>query len=268
MPHIDNEGVKIHYDDVGSGEPLVWVAGTGISGAVWNMWQVPHFSRTHRCVTLDLRGTGASDSPVSGYSVPIFADDVYRVCQHLGIENAHFAGVSLGSAVIQHLAITRPELVRSASLISTWSSTQREHHIRRWFEARLLTLRTNAPVEVFRSFAFWMSSPTIIDLEPELQKTVEQFFAANSAAQPPHAYVGHFEADLEHDTMDRLGEIRCPTLVVYGDEDLITLPRYNDEVARRIPGALRQIIRGAGHLAWVERGAEVNEAIDAFLAGL
>jgi pimeloyl-ACP methyl ester carboxylesterase len=268
MPEIDNHGVKIHFEEIGSGDPLVWVAGTGNSGGVWGMWQLPHFSPRYRCITIDLRGTGASDSPTSGYSVPIFADDVAAVCGHLGIERAHFAGVSLGSAIIQELALSRPDLVRSATFISTWSSTRREPHLRRWFEARLTTLRSGAPIEVFRSFAFWMSSPTIIDLEPQLQTTVEQFFAANASAQPVHAYIGHFEADLAHDTMDRLQEISCPTLVVYGDEDLITLPRYNDEVARRVPGAIRRVIPRAGHLAWIERGEAVNAAIDEFLVDL
>lgn len=268
MPRIQVNGVGIHFDEVGEGDPIVWVAGTGISGGVWSMWQTPHFSQTHRCVMVDLRGTGASDSPESGYSIPNFAKDIEGVLEHLGIERAHFVGVSLGSAIIQHLALTRPDLVRSATLVSTWSSTRREHHIKRWFEARLLTLKAAAPIEVFRSFGFWMSSHTIIDQEPELQATVEAFFAQNSSAQPPHAYIGHFEADLEHDTMDRLGEITCPTLVVYGEEDLITLPRYNEAVADRIPGCVRHVIPRAGHFAWVERGEEMNAVIEGFLERL
>lgn len=268
MPIVEVNGVKLAYEEHGSGEPFVWVAGTGISGGVWGKWQVPHFSDRYRCITFDLRGTGASDSPVGGYSVPVFAADVLGLLDHLGIERAHFAGVSLGSAIIQELAISHPERVRSATLISTWSSTRREHHIRRWFEGRLLTLKSGAPIEVFRAFGFWMASHTVIDLEPELQAEVEAFFAANSAAQPPHAYIGHFEADLEHDTMDRLGEIRCPTLVVYGDEDLITLPRYNETVASRIPGAISRVIPQAGHFAWVERGDQMNTIIDEFVSGL
>ncbi len=258
-------GINIRYEERGEGFPIVWIAGTGIGGGVWDMWQTPHFERRYRCVTLDLRGTGASDSPESGYSVRTFAEDVIGLVEHLGIKSAHFAGVSLGSAIIQELVLARPDLVRSATLISTWSSTPREAHIRRWFEARLLTLRSGAPIDVFRAFGFWMSSPTVMDLEPVLQSKVEALFAVNSAAQPLHAYIGHFEADLQHDTTDRLGQITCPTLVVYGDEDYITLPRYNETVAARIPNAQRHVIPNAGHFAWVERGAEMNEVIERFL---
>lgn len=268
MPIANVNGINLHYEDCGQGDPIVWIAGTGIGGGVWDLWQTPHFKPHYRCITFDLRGTGTSDSPETGYSVRTFADDVIGLVEHLGLEPAHFVGVSLGSAIIQELALARPDLVRSATMVSTWSSTRRETHIRRWFDARLLTLRSGASIDVFRAFAFWMSSPTIIDMEPDLQSQVETFFAANSAAQPLHAYIGHFEADLQHDTMDRLGEITCPTLVVYGEEDLITLPRYNETVADRIPGAQRKVIAVAGHFAWVERGAQLNEIIDQFLTGL
>ncbi len=263
MPIAHLNGIDLHYEQRGTGDPIVWIAGTGIGGGVWDRWQTPHFERRYRCITFDLRGTGTSDSPDAPYTLETFAHDAIALVEHLGIETAHFAGVSLGSAIIQEIALRRPELVRSAVLISTWSSTRREHHIKRWFDARLAMLRT-APIETFRASAFWMSSPTIIDLEPDLQAEVEEFFAKNSAAQPLHAYIGHFEADLGHDTMDRLHEITVPTLVVYGDEDLITLPRYNEEVAARIPGTQVHVIRSAGHLAWVERGAEMNAAIERF----
>lgn len=265
MPRVEVNGLGLQYELRGSGDPFIWVGGTGVGGGIWDKWQVPHFQDRYQCLTFDLRGTGASDAPEDAYSVGLFAEDTIALADHLGIGHAHFAGISLGSAIIQEIALMRPDLVRSASLISTWSSTRREEHIRRWFQARLTTLEL-APIDVFRAFAFWMSSHTIIDLEPEWQAEIEAFFAKNSSAQPPHAYIGHFKADLEHDTYDRLSEIRCPTLVVYGDEDLITLPRYNETVAAAIPGARTAVIPGAGHLAWVERGAEVNAAIDEFVS--
>jgi len=263
IAHVNN--INLNYEDRGHGETIVWIAGTGSGGAVWDRWQIPHFSKSHRCITFDLRGTGGSDSPETGYSVRTFADDVIGLVDHLGVAEAHYVGVSLGSAIIQELALARPDLVRSATMVSTWSSTRREDHLRRWFKARLSALRTGAPIEVFRAFAYWMSSPTIVDLEPDLQAEVETFFAATAGSMQTHAYIGHFEADLEHETMDRLGGITCPTLVTYGAEDLITLPRYNENVADLIPGSRRHVIPAAGHLAWVERGEALNRAIEAFI---
>jgi pimeloyl-ACP methyl ester carboxylesterase len=264
MPSVELSGLTIAYEETGEGAPIVWIPGTGIGGSVWHRSQIPAFSSTYRCITLDLRGAGNSTAPPGPYSVDGMASDVRELLAHLEIPRAHFVGLSLGSAVIQEIALNYPDLVQSATLISTWSSTAREAHIRRWFEARLLTLE-QAPLEVFQAFAFWMWAPTTVDLKPELMAELEAFFAQNSASQPKHAYISHFQADLGHDTYDRLGSISCPTLIVVGTEDLITLPRYNETVAERVPDSRFVEIPEAGHFVWVERPDEVNRAIAEFL---
>jgi len=257
-------GVELEYEVIGDGEPLVFVAGTGVDGGIWHRAQIPHFSRRYRCVTFDLRGAGASGAPESPYSVGLFAQDTAALLDHLAVREAHFVGLSLGTAVIQELALGAPGRVRSAVLLGTWSSTRREHHIRRWFEARLRTLR-EAPLPVFQAYSFWMWAPSMIDGKPEVVAELEAFFREHSGRQPVHAYVNHFEADLAHETFDRLDQVACPVLVVYGEEDLITLPGYNETVAGRIPGAHSVRIAGCGHLAFIERPDAVNAAIDRFL---
>jgi pimeloyl-ACP methyl ester carboxylesterase len=263
MATVDVNGITIAYEVRGSGEPFVWVGGTGVGGGVWRE-QVDFFEGFFTCVTFDLRGTGASSSPDEPYTVEVFARDLSQLLDHLQIESAHFAGFSLGSAIIQRLALDEPGRVKTATLISTWSSTRREEHIRLWFEARKRALE-EGPREVFQGFAFWMFAPSVIDHEPAVVSRVQAMFAANSSAQPAHAYRRHFEADLAHDTYDELGSIRCPTLVVYGQEDLITLPWYNRAVAERIPDAVLREIPAAGHFLWLERPLELNAAIAEFL---
>ena len=174
-------------------------------------------------------------------------------------------GLSLGSAVGQELAMARPDLVERLVLLATWSSTAAEHHIRRHFESRLYALE-HGPIDVYAQFAFWMSSPTLYDTEPERQASVERLLAAHMSRNLAGT-AGHFRADLAHETRDRLGRISCPTLVVHGDEDLITLPRYNRAVAALIPGASLATIRAAGHLSWLERPEQLNALLDDFLDG-
>ena len=94
---------------------------------------------------------------------------------------------------------------------------------------------------------------------------LQDYFVGVSGSQPQHAYEQHFRADISHDALDRLPQIRCPTLVVHGAEDLITLPRYNRRVAEAIPGAQLREIDGGGHIAWGERPTEVNRVIREFL---
>jgi pimeloyl-ACP methyl ester carboxylesterase len=263
MPFVECRGARLHYERTGDGDPILWLPGTGLCGGTW-LEQVAVLSRTYTCVTVDLPGSGESGLAQES-SIRAMADDVSDLVDALGALSTHVVGLSMGSAVAQELALRRPELVRSATMVGTWSSTAREHHIRRHFESRLYALE-HGPLDVFAQFAFWMSSHSIIDEEPDLQSLVEERLAAHTSLWP-EGTASHFRADLNHETRDRLGDISCPVLVVHGDEDLITLPRYNQVVARAVPNARLISIPRAGHLVWIERAKAVTDAIATFLAG-
>jgi pimeloyl-ACP methyl ester carboxylesterase len=267
MSRAHVNGIDISYRVEGAGPALIWVSGTGMSGESWHRSQVPHFRDRYTCVTYDLRGCGESDCPEGEYSARVMADDLAGLLDHLGIAAAHLAGFSLGAATIQEFALANPERARSAALISTWSSTAREHHIRRHYQSRLIALE-KGPIEVFRAFAFWMWAPSMVDEEYDRIVELEEFFRTIAGARDLRGYVGHFTADLTHETLDRLPSIRCPTLVVYGTEDLITRPEYNRRVADAIPGAKTVEIPRGGHLAILEHPEAINAAIDDFLRSL
>ncbi len=257
--------MNICYEDHGEGPAIVWIPGTGLRGSTWE-FQVRQFEDRFRCLTVDLRGAGDSGGADTTFTVADLAGDIAAWLDSIGVTRAVIAGLSLGSAVAQELALARPDLVTGLVLLATWSSTAREHHIRRHFESRLYALQ-NGPMSVYAQFAFWMSSPSVIDHEPERQAEVERLLRTHMSGTPAGA-AGHFRADLGHETRDRLGQIGCPTLVVHGDEDLITLPWYNRTVADLIPGATLATIPKAGHLAWLERPAELNDLIERFLSRL
>lgn len=259
-------GITVEYQVEGSGQPLVWVMGTGMSGAAWRRYQVPHFRDSYTCVTYDMRGVGGTDCPPEPpYTPALLAEDLLALLDHLGVDRAHFAGFSLGAATLQELAIRHPERVMSVSLISTWSSTPTEHHMRRHYASRLEALEQASP-EVFRGFAFWMFSPRLVDEEHERIVELEAFLGEVTGSRDVSGFAGHFRADIAHDTLERLHTIQCPTLVVYGADDLITLPWYNAEVAKRIRGASLVEVPRAGHLMYLEQPAQMNQAIDNFLA--
>jgi pimeloyl-ACP methyl ester carboxylesterase len=261
VPVVECRGARVSYETVGAGEPIIWLPGTGLRGSTWTE-QVAAFSGSRTCVTVDLPGSRSSSLPATA-TIAAMAADVADLVDAVGVAPAHVVGLSMGSAVAQELALQRPDLVQSLVLIATWSSTAREHHIRRHFESRLYALE-NGPLDVFAQFAFWMSAPTVFDEEPELQAKVEAHLAEHTSPWP-EGTASHFRADLGHETRDRLGDIRCPTVVVHGDEDLITLPRYNQTVADAVPGARLVTIPRAGHLVWVERAAEVIDVVAQFL---
>jgi 3-oxoadipate enol-lactonase len=258
-----NEGLSMYYEEHGTGDPVLWLAGTGTCGRIWNRCQLPAFTDRYRCITMDLRGTGQTDTPRGPYSMAMMAKDVEGLMRRLDLEPAHLIGYSMGSAIVQELALAQPELVRSAVLWATWSCTPIEHHIRRHFESRLIQLQ-EAPPEVFRAAGFWGWAPSFIEDETDRLEEMEEFVGEVSAI-PVHARVEHYRADLAHNTLSRLAQIRAPTLVLYGAEDLITLPRYHARVAAAIPGADLQEIQGGGHMVFLERPNECNAAIRDFL---
>ncbi len=256
--------MELHYRETGDGFPLVWVMGTGMNGDAWHRYQVPEFSSSYRCITFDLRGSGRSECPDGPYSAALLAEDLVGLLDHLGVDDAHFVGFSLGAATLQELALSHPQRTRSVVLMSTWSSTAREHHVRRHYESRIYALR-HADMEVFKKFAFWMWAPSTLDERYEDLVELEAFLGTVSGARDVSGYIGHFAADLAHETLDRLPRIACPVLVVHGDEDLITRPAYNQRVAAAIPGATLVEVPRAGHLAYLEQPEAMNAAIRTFL---
>jgi 3-oxoadipate enol-lactonase len=265
VPVISVNGLETHYRDTGEGPPLVWVMGTGMNGDAWHRYQVPEFSNRYRCITYDLRGSGRSECPDALYTAAVLAGDLAALLDQLGIETAQLVGFSLGAATVQEFSISHPRRVRSAVLMSTWSSTALEHHVRRHYEARIYALQHAEDFEVFRKFAFWMWAPSTVDDRYEDLLDLEAFLGTVSGAKDISGYIGHFAADLAHETLDRLPQISCPVLVAYGDEDLITRPEYNQRVAAAIPGARVAEIPRAGHLAFLEQPEAMNAAISNFL---
>lgn len=263
MPAVTLGELDVYYEDHGSGPAIVWIPGTGLRGSTWQR-QVEHFRDRFRCLTVDLRGSGGTSGADTTFTVADLAHDAATWLDTIGVAEATVVGLSLGSAVGQELALARPDLVSGLVLLATWSSSSNEHHIRRHFESRLYALE-NGPMDVYAQFAFWMSSPSLYDHEPELQTEVERLLRQQMSGTAAGT-AGHFRADLKHETRDRLHQISCPCLVVHGDEDLITLPWYNRAVADLIPGARLATIANAGHLAWLERPDELNHLIEQFLA--
>ena len=264
MKEVLANGIRTSVWRCGSGEPLVWVMGTGMSGRAWHRYQVPAFDDRYECITYDMRGAGTADCPDVPYTPRVLAEDLLALLDALDIQSAHLAGFSLGSCTIQEAALLAPERVKSAVLLSTWSKTSLEHHVRRHYEARKYALE-NGTMDVFAKFAFWMWAPSMVDEEYERICELEEFLGTVSGSKDASGFIGHFAADIAHDTLARLPQLHTPALVIHGDEDLITLPAYNRRVADAIPNSQYEVVSRAGHLAFLEQPDAVNTGIASFL---
>jgi pimeloyl-ACP methyl ester carboxylesterase len=248
MPSVTvPSGIRLNYELVGRGDPLLLIPGTGQSGRLWAL-QVPAYSPLYTCVLLDNRGVGGSDVPDEGYEIPQMAEDAAAVLRSLGISRAHVSGQSMGSAIGQELAIAEPSLVATLQLHSTWDRPY-PHLVRQLRLREALAQR-----ELWDLFA--MNSVLSL-FTPEFANAHPDVLAAREAqlfATPPVArgLVGHYEADIKHDTRGRLKQIRVPTLITYGTQDTATLAAYNQAVVDQIPGAEHYVFEGAGHLTFSE----------------
>src|SRR6476660_9398247 len=107
MPTVVSNGIRMHYEEQGSGDPLILIMGLGAPGSRW-MDHVAAYEKRFRCFLIDNRGAGDPDKPDGPYTTKMMADDTAGLMQALGIENARIAGISMGSAIAQELALSYP----------------------------------------------------------------------------------------------------------------------------------------------------------------
>jgi pimeloyl-ACP methyl ester carboxylesterase len=259
-------GVTLNYEISGSGDPLLLVMGTSGSLPLWGEL-VARLAERHRVIAFDNRGLGGSDRGEGPITVASLAEDAAALLEALDIPRADTLGWSLGSAVVQELALARPDLVASAGLYATWARAD-------GFQRSVLTaLRlpyVHRDMESALAAAGIAFSPQALD-DPNLPQLLEALlpgFPQNEAQM--QVTVEQWDADLAHDTLDRLDAITAPTLVVVGEQDLLTPPWQAKAVADAIPGAEYQLVTGPGssHCMHLERPADVADRVDAFLAAV
>src|SRR6478735_8737537 len=117
--YADSNGVQIAYHERGEGPPLLLLMGFGADGTVWEK-HAAVYEKHFRCIIPDNRGVGKSDQPAGPYSTRMMAEDTIAVMKHAGVESAIVAGISMGGAIAQELALHYPAKVEKLLLVSTW----------------------------------------------------------------------------------------------------------------------------------------------------
>ncbi|MET0151497.1 MAG: alpha/beta hydrolase [Candidatus Binatia bacterium] len=252
MPDLTVNGRSVYYAESGAGGPtLVLVHGSGGDHTTWKP-QLEGLASAARIVALDLPGHGAS-SDEGCDTIEAYATVVRQFLTALGRGAVVLGGHSLGGAIAQTLALDAPELLHGLVLVGTGA------RLKVFPELFEILARDYAEAVAFMTEHAWSySSPA--DLKELGRKTV--------SATRPSVTRGDFTACNRFDVIGRLGEIRHPTLVVVGEDDRLTPPKYAEFLARMIAGAELERIPRAGHYVSLEQPAEVNQAIRSFLGGL
>lgn len=255
--------ISVAVQEFGDGAPLLIINGTTQSLGFWtDTAQV--FAAQHHVITYDLRGLGATERGTAPMTTATLAADARGLLDALGIERAHVLGYSLGSAVAQELALAAPDRVASLVLLCTWARgdgfqravvTGLAHPWRTGdLEAALTALGIAFSPELLNDPNFGTMMEASLPLVPQTPGQIA-------------ATVEQWDADNAHDSLDRLPGITAPTLVIAGEQDLLTPQWHGRQVAEAIPGARFELFTGPGssHSVHLERAAEVVPLVLGFL---
>lgn len=262
MPKILANGIELYYELHGAeGAPLL-VLNNGIlmnAAAGW-AFQTKALAAHYRVLQYDCRGQGQSEHPEAPYTMELHADDLAALLTALGYQQAHLAGISYGGEVIQAFALQYSERTKSLILADTVSEVGAELRITvaSWINAA----RACDAEAFFNASVPWNFSPQFITDNPRLLLDARKRY--ENLDFP--AVVRLCECFLKVDFTKRLGEIRCPTCIVVGAQDLLKGPAYASILKTGIPHAELHILPGAGHASCWERPQEFNSVALGFLA--
>ncbi len=261
MPYATAQtGTEIYSERCGNGPPLVLIMGTGLDHTCWHA-QVKAYSGQFECIIFDNRGTGQTKTTNEPMATRLMADDTASLMDELGIERVHISGLSLGSCVAQELTLMRPDAALSLQLHGTWAKA--DGYAGRKFQAQIRLLETLNIRSFYEINVLWFITPESMQRNPDqVQARIDAAVRNNPSAE---LLIKQYEADLAHDTRDRLSKIMTPTLVTVGTFDLATPPFYARQVAAAIPGAEFVVFDGGGHLHNLDNPDEFNGVTMNFL---
>jgi len=256
-----DDGTEIHWELRGpeDGEVVAFLNGILMTTRSWVL-QRPAFEGRFRCLYHDFRGQLLSGKPDGPYTFARHAADLAALLDHLGIERCHLVGTSYGGEVGMLFAAEHPRRVATLTAISCVAHLEPllRHQVALWGVAG------GDAEALFRIAAPFNYSNRFLAAESVL---VEQG-AKRLAEYPPDFFTGFGRLLDCFGTLDlrgRLGEVRCPALVLCGSEDVLKPPHYSAEIAAAIPHSESLLIPGAGHAVVIEKADTVNTAVLGFL---
>ncbi len=265
MATVQVRGIQIAYNIDGRGEPVVLIGGFTMVKESWEL-QVAELAKHFRVITFDNRGVGETTVPKERFSIAEMAADTVGLMDALGIDSAHVVGVSMGGLIAQTLALDHPDRVKKVVLGCTTHGGR--HAVQPQKEVMQLLAKASDP-SVPVEEAVRMRLPTIlaerfIREEPE---RLEEFVRTSVQHWPtPEGAAGQMGALSVFNVKKRLGEIRCPVLVITGAEDRMMPAENSRLLAEGIEGAEQYLVEGAGHSFFFEKPDGVNRVLIDFLS--
>ncbi len=248
MARLERDGVGIHFEVHGSGPALLLSHGYGATSRMWQP-QVAALARSRQLILWDMRGHGDSDSPEDpeAYSEEATVADMGALLDELGLERAVIGGLSLGGFMSLAFHLAHPQRVDALLLFDTGPGYKRDAPREEWNE-------------MARGRARDLETSDLATLDASAEFVPSAHRSARGLAQAARGMLTQRDSRV----IDSLSGIGVPTLVLVGAEDRPFLAAA-DYMARKIPGAEKVVIDGAGHAANIDRPEAFNRAVLDFL---
>jgi pimeloyl-ACP methyl ester carboxylesterase len=251
--HIQVGDINMAYKRFGQGKPILFISGTSQTKDVWDLTLLSQLAATnHTVIVFDNRGMGETTVGTKPFSIEQFANDTAGLLDALHVEKADVFGASLGSFVAQELTLNYPQKVDRLILHAGYCGGNEAIYPSGQAVETIMTL--SSP-EVLRNMtaeqqamilAQIMFPPEWLEEHPEVLNTVIQLTPVRSAS-PEIIQQQGLASGTWKGSCDRLANITQPTLLIVGDQDLLTPAANSVMMAQRIPDSWLVIIEGTGH---------------------
>src|SRR6202047_667457 len=254
MAFAENQGVRIYWDEQGTGEPLLLIMGLSYPSYMWHRSR-PVLRERYRTIAFDNRGIGQSDVPPGTYSTALMASDAAAVIDAAGVENAHVFGVSMGGMIAQELALQYPNRVRS--LILGCTAAGGPHAVQAESAALQTLMRRDLTPEESKEAII----PFIYDAATSRERIDEDMAIRMKWYPTRQGYAGQLQGVFDWEAYSRITQITAPTLVIHGETDRLIPPANARLIAEKIPAAKLVLIPHAGHIFETDQPPAAHHAI-------
>lgn len=257
MPILHVNNIELDYEDYGEGPVLMLLHGLGSTKKDWDA-QVPFFSKTHRVVTLDLRGHGNSTKPIDDYGVALMTEDVKQLMDQLHIKKATVVGFSMGGAVAFQMAASYPDYLDNLVIVNSGPDFNAMGKIgEELLKNRIHFLETKGLEPLAKEIAFNM-------FPEEHQTNLRHDFETRCKNNDYNAYYKSFTTLMEWGLADAIKNIKTRTLVVASDMDYTPVSFKEDYVAK-LQDATLCVIKNSRHGVVIDQPEAFNLALKTFL---
>jgi 3-oxoadipate enol-lactonase len=264
MPMFQSRRGSLHYEELGTGRPILLIHGFTNYGLAWAPQLAPLVHAGYRVILPDLHGHGASAPATALCTVSDLAADIVELLDHLGVSSAAFCGLSLGGMVALELAIDRPDRVAAAVVANSRPSLVGPEMAAMVDGWTALLLEEDGPVRRLR-----VTWPMLANEPFRNSASGRAVFEAwaRVLANVSGSSLCHVARGMHHfDQRTRLSAIGAPVLVISGEQDRIFSPEYGQVISSEIAGSRHELLLTAGHLSNLDSPDQFNRLLLAFLA--